>query len=274
MIERSDINNLVATRASWGAVFAGFVTVVAVQITLSLLGMGIGLGALGMRGAAMAQEVGIGSVIWMGITSIVAFFMGGWVAGKLSAVQLRSSASLHGILVWGLTSLVALFLLTSAIGAVLGGTFGMLTNMAGTMISQVPQQQKSQMIQQGQQQMGKNQQGPQASTKAGMGGVPTMPNEVGSMLNKMATQGPQSITPQDRESAVNALAGTGNMSRDQAEQAVNRMISTAQAAQQQAGAAAKAAGVTGISGFVLMVLTALVSAWGAAAGRVKTPVQA
>lgn len=276
MAEQSGINERCALRASWGAIFAGFVTVVAVQVTLSLLGMGIGMGTLGVSGTEMARGGGMGSLAWMAVSSIVAFFIGGWVSGRLSAVSLSAGASLHGILVWGLTSMVTLFLLTSAIGSLLGGTFSVLTNMAGTVLSQTASEQRNQAGFQGQQIPGVEQpQGPQASTKAGMGGaMPALPSEVGAMMNKIAAQGPHSITPQDKEAAVSALASGGNMSREQAESTVNRIVQAAIAMQQQAGTAAKAVAAVGLSGFVLMALTALSAAWGAAAGRIRVPAPA
>jgi hypothetical protein len=278
MIERNETTataaaHLMLTRASWGAIFAGFVTVIAVQITLSLLGIGLGIGTLGTAGASAAKGVGIGSLIWLAVTSLIAFFSGGWVAGKLSAVQMRSSASIHGFVVWGLTSLVTLFLLTSAVGSLLGGTFSLMGSAIGAGASQITPQQKAQMQQQ--MQMGMNrQQGPQSRTQAAMGAPPQVPPEVSSMVNKLATQGPDSITPQDRESAVNALSSRGTMDRQQAETTVNNLINSARSIQEGAAAAAKAAAAAGLAGFVLMVLTALSSIWGAAAGRVVVPSQA
>ncbi|MGE5308765.1 MAG: hypothetical protein ACM3OC_06765 [Deltaproteobacteria bacterium] len=280
MVERTETGHMAVTKASWGAIFAGFVTVIAVQITLSLLGIGLGIGTLGMAGTQTAQGVGIGSLIWLLVTSLIAFFAGGWVAGKLSPVLLGSSAALHGFVVWGFTSLVTLTLLTSTVGSLLGGTFSLMSSALGagtSQISQMSPQQKQQMGSQAQQMLGMNkqQQGPQSSTQAGMGApAPTVPPEVGSMVQKMAQQGPDSLTPQDKESAINALQSRNNMDRQQAESTVNNLITTARNIEQGAAAAAKAAAAAGLSGFVLMVLTALFSMWGASVGRVKLPVQA
>jgi hypothetical protein len=67
-------------RVSWGAVFAGLV--VALVITLRQFGMGIGLGAINPAGEPLGM--GTGAAIWLGITTLIALFVGGWTTAKLA----------------------------------------------------------------------------------------------------------------------------------------------------------------------------------------------
>lgn len=123
-------------RISWGAVFAGLVVALAIQLLLTLLGVGIGASTIHpvSGDSATAAGLGIGSAVWFLITTLLALFAAGWVAGRLAGIPRVIDSGLHGILVWGLTALVTMYLLTTAIGTVLGGAtslFGSALGLAG-----------------------------------------------------------------------------------------------------------------------------------------------
>lgn len=128
-------------RISWGAVFAGVTLALVTQIVLSMLGTGIGLSTIDpLEGDTPGAGIGIGAGIWWAVTSIVTLFIGGWVAGHLAGVPRRSDGALHGLLVWGLATLIAFYLLTSAVGKLVSGTFNMLGSVAsgvGSAVSSV-----------------------------------------------------------------------------------------------------------------------------------------
>ncbi len=84
-----------------GAVVAGMVIAVAAQLVLSLIGAGIGLSTidpLRYNGTPDASTFGIGAAIWWAITSILALFAGGWVAGHLAGSPEKTDGMLHGML--------------------------------------------------------------------------------------------------------------------------------------------------------------------------------
>ncbi|NMU92727.1 hypothetical protein HGQ98_24430, partial [Achromobacter ruhlandii] len=94
---------------SWAAVFAG--AVIAAALSLALFAGGSGLGLLSVSpwsGEGLsAPAAGIGIVAWMLFTQIVAYGIGGYVAGRLRTkwvdahldeVYFRDTA--HGFLVW------------------------------------------------------------------------------------------------------------------------------------------------------------------------------
>ena len=116
-------------RISWGAIFAGAFIVLAVQVTLSLIGLGVSLGRVNLTtGPAASAGFGTGSAIWLVISGIIAFFVGGWFAGRFSGIPSRFSGALHGLVSWGLASIMMFFFLTSTVGALAGGAFGALGN--------------------------------------------------------------------------------------------------------------------------------------------------
>src|SRR5947207_1369238 len=86
-------------RISWGALFSGIFVAIAAQISLTLLGSGIGLAAANpttQPGTGMA----IGAGIWWVITSLVSLFLGGWVAAQLSGSHHRFIGLWHGATTW------------------------------------------------------------------------------------------------------------------------------------------------------------------------------
>jgi hypothetical protein len=98
----------------WGPVFAGTVAALSSLVLLSLLGAAIGLGNMA---ATPAGDAGMGAAIWGGIATIIAFFVGGWVAASGSAVGGRFSGMLNGALVWGFTVLLAFFMAAIGLGS-------------------------------------------------------------------------------------------------------------------------------------------------------------
>lgn len=114
-------------RISWAAVFAGVVAALAVQLLLSILGIGIGASTIDpLVEQNPMSGVGIGAGIWFVISSLIALFAGGWVAGRLAGMPRTLDSMLHGILTWGLTTLLLFYFLTTTVGALIGGTFRVL----------------------------------------------------------------------------------------------------------------------------------------------------
>lgn len=117
---------------SWGAVFAGMVIAVVVQLVLGLIGTGIGLSTLDpMRYSSPgAAALGIGAGVWWIVSSVIALFIGGWVSGHLSGSPDQTDSVLHGLLTWGVATLVTVYLVTSLIGSLLSGGAAVVSKTA------------------------------------------------------------------------------------------------------------------------------------------------
>jgi hypothetical protein len=127
-------------RISWAAVLGGVILVVAVQLLLSLLGAGIGLGTVGTNAGSTpsASSLSIGAGVWWVVSSCIALAAGGYVAAWLAGIEIRFDGVLHGLITWGIATLLTLWLLTSAIGSIIGGGFsalGSVTSAAGSGVS-------------------------------------------------------------------------------------------------------------------------------------------
>ncbi len=111
------------SRVSWGAIFAGGLVTLGVQLLFLLLGGAIGLSILhpGAAGAEAASEVGIGAGIYFFITMLISFFIGGYVTTRLGGVYYRASSALHGLTTWALVTAFFAFAVSSGIGSLVGG---------------------------------------------------------------------------------------------------------------------------------------------------------
>jgi hypothetical protein len=119
-------------RISWAAILGGVILAVVVQLLLSTLGAGIGLGTVNVNAGTTpnASTLGIGAGIWWVISSCIALFFGGYVAAWLAGVEIRFDGVLHGLIAWGLATLLTIYLLTSALGGMVGGGFSALGGAA------------------------------------------------------------------------------------------------------------------------------------------------
>ncbi len=116
-------------RISWGAIFAGAVMSLVTQLAFSLLGLGIGASAFNPYDNNPAGGIGMGAAIWTLLSVLISLYTGGYVAGRLAGMPRAQDSMLHGLVTFGLTSLLGFYLLTSGIGKVIGG--------AGSLVSSV-----------------------------------------------------------------------------------------------------------------------------------------
>ena len=119
-------------RISWAAIFGGVILVVAVQLLLSMLGAGIGLGTVNTNNGTTpdAGTFGLGAGLWWVISSIIALGFGGYVAAWLAGIEIRWDGVLHGLITWGIATLLTIYLLTSAVGNIIGGGFSAVSSTA------------------------------------------------------------------------------------------------------------------------------------------------
>lgn len=112
----------------WGPILAGVVTALAVMLFFSALGLALGFSAL--SGDPNQQPSGdwlTAAGIWGGLSLLLSFFFGGWMAGRGSAANLDRNGLLNGFVTGAATLLLLVWLaattLTGALGFV-GSTIG------------------------------------------------------------------------------------------------------------------------------------------------------
>jgi hypothetical protein len=173
-------------RISWAAVAGGVVLVVVLQLLLSLLGASVGLGTVNTNAGStpMASTLGIGAGLWWVLSSCMAIGVGGFVAAWFAGVEIRFDGVLHGLVTWGIATLLTFWLLTSAIGSVIGGGFAALGSVASATGSSV---------------------GEAAKPLAQAAGVsPDMIQQQAQAFLQPANPDPATMSPQDAQKAVAA----------------------------------------------------------------------
>lgn len=105
-------------RVRWGPVWAGLVTALTSLVILATLGLAIGVEAFGTGGELLDND---GAALAWGIGSaVVAFLLGGFVAGRSAALAGPSNAAFNGAMV-GILAVAAIVVLAGmGVGNVLG----------------------------------------------------------------------------------------------------------------------------------------------------------
>lgn len=111
---------------SWGAIFAGAAGASALSFVLVLLGTGLGLSAVSPWSSEGigAATFGWATIAWVTFISLAASGIGGYLAGRLrtkwsglhtAEVYFRDTA--HGFLAWSVATLLAVAMVSSAVGS-------------------------------------------------------------------------------------------------------------------------------------------------------------
>ncbi len=114
---------------SWAAILAGAALGAALSIALLVGGSGLGFLAVSpWRGEGVdIASLGIGTIIWLLVSQIIAFGIAGYVTGRLRTrwvdlmvdeITFRDTA--HGFLAWAVSALVTVVVLGSSIAALAG----------------------------------------------------------------------------------------------------------------------------------------------------------
>ncbi|MDG5816236.1 hypothetical protein QA601_14170 [Chitinispirillales bacterium ANBcel5] len=126
-------------RVSWGAIFVGVLVAIGIQITLSMLGIAVGLASIDVFGEQEPGGLAIGTVVWLIITGIISLFCGGWVTGRLSGDVVKLDRALNGLAVWSLTIVLSVYLMSATASAIVGGAFGLLGTGAEAVVGVAPE---------------------------------------------------------------------------------------------------------------------------------------
>jgi hypothetical protein len=126
-----DVRSILLNQIAWSAVFAGVVAALALHIILNLLGLGVGAATIdpGSGENPDATTFSIGAGIWWTVSGIIASAVGGYIAGRTSGKPKESTAAFHGVTAWATTTLVIFYLLTTSVGAVVGGIYNTVSGV-------------------------------------------------------------------------------------------------------------------------------------------------
>jgi hypothetical protein len=125
-----DIRTVVINQVSWGAILAGVVFALAIQLIVNMIGIGVGAATIDPGTSDNPSATGFSMIagIWWLLSGILGALLGGYAAGRLAGIPKESTAGWHGLIAWAATTLVVIYLLSSAVGSIIGGAFSTVTS--------------------------------------------------------------------------------------------------------------------------------------------------
>lgn len=257
---------------SWSSIFAGVVAAIAVELLLNLLGIGVGAATINPQQGETGHGLAIGAAIWFVISSIISLFIGGWIVGRLAGTSNKKDGALHGFVTWALASLVLFYLLSTAIGGLLGGAasvLGQTASLAARGVQAVTPA-ATNLISQA---TGVT----PAQVQSEAGDVARDPNFQAFVAGVIRNG---EVTPQDRQALANLLVSRRGMSMQDANATIDRwqaqieqtVQQTKQTATEAATGAASGASKGAFGSFVALLLGLAAAVWGSWTGT-REPVR-
>ena len=126
------------SRISWGAVVAGVILAIMVQLTFNLLGLSIGTTQVDPydKDAPSVKILTSTAAIWIGISTIISLLVGGWIAARLAGIPDNVDGIIHGLMVWGIVTLLTIVFISSSMGRLVTGV-GILFQRSLDLLGQV-----------------------------------------------------------------------------------------------------------------------------------------
>ncbi len=122
LISEEDVTVLgtIMNRTSWGAVTAGALVAISLQMILTVLGVALGLTAVQPEGAYADQRVAAATSVWWLISGIISLLAGGSVVGRFAGMTRSPDVLLHGLTMWAVTAVFGFFVVVLGAGTLYG----------------------------------------------------------------------------------------------------------------------------------------------------------
>jgi hypothetical protein len=223
------------SRISWSAIIFGTLAALAISIMLHVLGLGVTASSVDTTARASDALSRIGGVtgIWFLASTAISLFIGGFIASTLGHTFTGQRATIYGIGVWALSTLITMSVIVPALVKGAGNAItagGTIVDRAGSILSSPG----GQAIQAGQNAPS----GLLERLQSNLVGSPTGQvdpaalQNIARVLGQRFTQG--EWTPQQHDQLVNDVARVAAISPDDARRRVNEAQTTINTALEQA----------------------------------------
>ena len=118
-------------RVSWAGIWGGVLAAVGLLLLLASLGGAVGITATDPT-QMDAGKLGIAAGAWLGISLLIALFVGGMVSTRIGATFDGSTGFWSGALVWVVTLLAMAYLATTSLASLTGGALRIMGGVAQT----------------------------------------------------------------------------------------------------------------------------------------------
>lgn len=117
------------TRLSWGAIIAGSIMALIIGFVLNLMGVAAGASTVhptDYGDSPKIETLATGAAVWYTVSALISLFIGGWMAAYFAGIPNTTDGILHGVMTWGVVSIVVLLFVTSNVGMMINGTASLL----------------------------------------------------------------------------------------------------------------------------------------------------
>src|SRR3954452_24601229 len=120
-------------QVSLGAGFFRATIALVMQMILNMLGVGVGLSTVDVASGdtPSAGTLSLGAGIWWVVSGIVAAAVGGYIAGRLPGKPSQSTTAYHGLIAWAVSTIIIVYLISSAASGLIGGTLSTASSVLG-----------------------------------------------------------------------------------------------------------------------------------------------
>jgi len=110
-------------RISWSAVFAGVISSMVVYLMLAILGTAIGTSTIDpLKEQNPLDGLGMGAAVWTGLSMLIAIAVGGYISGRMA----HREGALHGLLMFGVNTLICTWFVFVLASNTVSGTMNVL----------------------------------------------------------------------------------------------------------------------------------------------------
>jgi hypothetical protein len=215
---------------SWGAIFAGAVSAMALQLLFTLLGSSIGLGVFEpMRDADPIKNFGVGAAIIWSLCALVSLWFGGIVAGFFSNKVNHKSGGMHGLVVWCVVMVVSFGLVTLGVGLTAGGAVkvvGAGLGIGGKAVADSVSEAGKEGLQRGKDEVSSFLNEATSSTNSTAVNNIRSKREIGLALTKMFAPENENSFADNRTNLINVLGQYNGMTQDDATKMADEWIAS------------------------------------------------
>lgn len=254
---------------AWGAVFAGALIALMITFLLNLLFAGIGLANFDPATSNNPLSgYGTGGIVALVVINVVALFLGGLIAGRLSGSPRRGDAVIHGILTWSVLTIGTILLLTTALGRIVGGVAGLVGNTVSSVTQAAPGVANALPDQ-----LNVQNQVNQFLSDAGVQNPEQSSQQLVQLVTQRVQNGESLTSPDAQNELKDFLANNSDLSKQEIDQQVQQFTQQAdQTANQVVETTQEAANIAGTTSYALfgaLLLGAIIAIFGALAGAPK-----
>ncbi|HEX4924178.1 MAG TPA: hypothetical protein VFV50_08830 [Bdellovibrionales bacterium] len=231
---------------SWKAVFAGLL--VGLLTYAILFTLGVGIGGLTLREVVQdggGQGLGIGTGIWMVLINVVALFVGGYFAARISNYATPRIGAAQGFVIAAMFFGFMFYQMVSVAGLAGRGVSNVVGSAGGAAMDAVQSPEVTKQI------------------ETALGNNVNLKSDYDTVVQGVATR----LLRGDRESARNYLAYQAGISPQEAQARIDRLQIQAQGQLKEAGeTTAEIIAGLGWAGFIVLLLGTVACCFGGAAG--------